>query len=89
MLQIDTDGLDDMDLRILEVIVSNFRGGPVGLKNIAVSVGEEEDAIEDVYEPFLIQKGYLARTTKGRVATPKAWQKLGLSKSVSHPDELF
>jgi Holliday junction DNA helicase RuvB len=89
MLQIDTDGLDDMDLRILEVIVSNFRGGPVGLKNIAVSVGEEEDAIEDVYEPFLIQKGYLARTTKGRVATPKAWEKLGLSKSISGQGELF
>ena len=79
MLQIDNDGLDEMDLRILEVIISNFHGGPVGLKNIAVSVGEEEDSIEDVYEPFLIQKGFLVRTPKGRVATPKAWNKLGLS----------
>lgn len=78
MLQIDNDGLDEMDLRILEVIISNFHGGPVGLKNIAVSVGEEEDSIEDVYEPFLIQKGFLVRTPKGRVATPKAWNKLGL-----------
>ncbi len=79
MLQIDSDGLDEMDIRLLEVIIGNFRGGPVGLKNIAVSVGEEEDSIEEVYEPFLIQKGYLVRTPKGRVATPKAWEKLGLS----------
>ena len=88
MLQIDGDGLDEMDLRILEVIIANFRGGPVGLKNIAVSVGEEEDSIEEVYEPFLIQKGYLVRTPKGRVATPKAWRKLGLDRSV-HEKELF
>ncbi len=88
MLQIDSDGLDDMDLRILEVIIANFRGGPVGLKNIAVSVGEEEDSIEEVYEPFLIQRGYLVRTPKGRVATPKAWQKLGLDRATDS-NELF
>ena len=76
---IDNDGLDEMDVRILETIIANFRGGPVGLKNIAVSVGEEEDSIEEVYEPFLIQRGFLVRTPKGRVATPKAWEKLGLS----------
>ena len=87
MMQIDPDGLDEMDLRILEVIIMNFKGGPVGLKNIAVSVGEEEDSIEDVYEPFLIQKGYLVRTPKGRVATPKAWEKLGISNR--RDDELF
>ena len=79
MLQIDNDGLDEMDVRILETIIANFRSGPVGLKNIAVSVGEEEDSIEEVYEPFLIQRGFLVRTPKGRVATPKAWEKLGLS----------
>lgn len=79
MMQIDPDGLDEMDLRILEVVICNFRGGPVGLKNIAVSVGEEEDSIEEVYEPFLIQRGYIVRTPKGRVATPKAWEKLGLN----------
>ncbi len=91
MLQIDRDGLDEMDLRLLEVIISNFGGGPVGLKNIAVSVGEEEDSIEDVYEPFLIQKGYLVRTPKGRVATPKAWEKLGLRPLRGRDDqpELF
>ena len=87
MLQIDRDGLDEMDLRILEVIIHNFRGGPVGLKNIAVSVGEDEDSLEDVYEPFLIQQGYLTRTSRGRVATPKAWEKLGLDRS--RIDELF
>jgi len=81
MLQIDRDGLDEMDLRILEVIISNFNGGPVGLKNIAVSVGEEEDSIEEVYEPFLIQRGYLTRTSKGRVATPRAWSKLGFKRA--------
>ena len=79
MLQIDNDGLDEMDVRILETIIANFRGGPVGLKNIAVSVGEEEDSIEEVYEPFLIQRGFLVRTPKGRVATPNAGEKLGLS----------
>jgi Holliday junction DNA helicase RuvB len=89
MLQIDSDGLDEMDIRILETIICNFRGGPVGLKNIAVSVGEEEDAIEDVYEPFLIQKGYLTRTPKGRVATPKAWRKLGLDQATGREMELF
>ena len=90
MLQIDRDGLDDMDVRILEVIIANFGGGPVGLKNIAVSVGEEEGSIEDVYEPFLIQKGYLVRTPKGRVATPKAWEKLGLKATTrNHQGELF
>ncbi len=89
LLQIDGDGLDDMDLRILEVIIANFGGGPVGLKNIAVSVGEEEGSIEDVYEPFLIQKGYLVRTPKGRVATPKAWEKLGLKAAAGNQAELF
>ncbi len=89
MLQIDRDGLDDMDLKILEVITVNFGGGPVGLKNIAVSVGEEEGSIEDVYEPFLIQKGYMVRTPKGRVATPKAWAKLGLKNTVGKQGELF
>ncbi|MBE6377683.1 MAG: Holliday junction branch migration DNA helicase RuvB [Lentisphaerae bacterium] len=89
MLQIDRDGLDEMDLRILEVIISNFRGGPVGLKNIAVSTGEDEDSLEDVYEPFLIQHGYLVRTSRGRVATPKAWSKLGLDEVSGRKGELF
>ena len=78
-LWFDPQGLDDGDRKFLRALIELFDGGPVGLKNIAVSVGEEEDSIEDVYEPFLIQKGFLVRTPKGRVATPKAWNKLGLS----------
>jgi len=78
MLDIDNDGLDEMDNRILEVIIANYRGGPVGIKTIAVAVGEEEGTIEEVYEPFLIQNGYLMRTPQGRVATDKAYHKLGL-----------
>ena len=90
MLNIDSDGLDEMDVRILETIIVNFNGGPVGIKNISVSIGEDEDSIADVYEPFLIQKGYLVRTPKGRVATPKAWNKLGIDgKKPSDQEELF
>ncbi len=78
MLKIDPDGLDDIDNRILEAIICNFAGGPVGVKNIAVTVSEDEGTLEEVYEPFLIQKGYLVRTPRGRVATPKAYAKLGV-----------
>ena len=81
MLKIDPDGLDDIDNRILEAIICNFNGGPVGVKNISVTVGEEEGTLEEVYEPFLIQKGYLVRTPRGRVATAKAYDKLGVSGS--------
>lgn len=79
MLNIDSNGLDEMDNRILEAIIVNFNGGPVGLKNIAVSIGEDDGTIEEVYEPFLIQEGYLVRTPRGRLATAKAWEKLGLN----------
>ncbi len=90
LLQIDHDGLDEIDIRILETIVGSFGGGPVGLKNIAVSIGEEEGSIEDVYEPFLIQKGFLVRTPKGRIATPKAWQKVGINpRNPNNQQELF
>ena len=78
LLEIDPDGLDDMDRRILETICVKFSGGPVGLSTIAVSVGEEPDTIEEAYEPFLIMEGYLDRAPKGRIATPLAFKKLGL-----------
>lgn len=78
LLEIDPNGLDEMDRRILEAICVKFGGGPVGLSTIAVSVGEEPDTIEEAYEPFLIMEGYLDRTPKGRVATPLAWERLGL-----------
>ena len=80
LLEIDPQGLDEMDVRILETICVKFGGGPVGLSTIAVSVGEEPDTIEEAYEPFLIMEGYLDRTPKGRVATERAWRKRGLGK---------
>jgi holliday junction DNA helicase RuvB len=76
-LNIDANGLDEMDNRILNTIVTKFSGGPVGLGTIAVSVGEEPGTIEEVYEPFLIQEGYLKRTPRGREATEKAFIHLG------------
>ncbi len=77
MLEIDQDGLDEMDKRLLETIVIKFGGGPVGVNSLAVAVGEEPDTIEEVYEPYLIMEGYLNRTPQGRVATDLAWKKLG------------
>ena len=78
LLEIDPRGLDEMDIRILETLVHKFGGGPVGLNTIAVSVGEEPDTIEEVYEPYLIQEGYLERTPKGRLATAACYARLGL-----------
>ena len=79
LLEIDPNGLDEMDRRILETICVKFGGGPVGLSNIAVSVGEEADTVEEAYEPFLIMEGYLERTPKGRMATRLAYERLGLN----------
>ena len=88
MLDIDAAGLDEMDKRILSTIIEKFGGGPVGLGSLAVSVGEESDTIEEVYEPYLIQEGYLKRTQKGRVATPLAWRTVGLEFPASRQGEL-
>lgn len=79
MLDIDEHGLDEMDKRILETVLHKFSGGPVGINSLAVSVGEEPDTIEEVYEPFLIQEGYLKRTPQGRVATERCYDKFGLT----------
>jgi Holliday junction DNA helicase RuvB len=78
MLEIDKHGLDEMDKRILNTIIHKFGGGPVGLGSLAVSVGEEADTIEEVYEPYLIQEGYMARTQKGRVVTDLCYERIGL-----------
>ena len=78
MLEIDADGLDEMDKRILETIIVKFSGGPVGVNSIAAAVGEEPDTLEEVYEPFLIMEGYLQRTPQGRTATELGYQRLGL-----------
>lgn len=77
-LEVDQDGLDEMDNRILLTIVEKFKGGPVGLSTIATAVGEEAETIEEVYEPFLIQEGFLKRTARGREATEKAYRHLNL-----------
>jgi len=78
MLEIDQNGLDEMDKRILEAVIVKFGGGPVGVNSLAVAVGEEPDTIEEVYEPYLIMEGYLNRTAQGRVATELSFKKLGL-----------
>jgi Holliday junction DNA helicase RuvB len=78
MLEIDANGLDEMDKRILEAIIVKFGGGPVGVNSLAVAVGEEADTLEEVYEPYLIMEGYLNRTPQGRVATDASYKKLGL-----------
>ncbi|HAI83592.1 MAG TPA: Holliday junction branch migration DNA helicase RuvB [Chitinophagaceae bacterium] len=76
-LNVDEHGLDEMDNRILAAIIEKFKGGPVGLTTIATAVGEEPGTLEEVYEPFLIQEGFLQRTPRGREATPKAYEHLG------------
>lgn len=76
-LNVDESGLDDMDNKILSTLIDKFKGGPVGISNIATSVGEEAGTIEEVYEPFLIQEGYIIRTPRGREATEKAYKHLG------------
>jgi holliday junction DNA helicase RuvB len=77
-LDVDQNGLDEMDNRILKTIINKFKGGPVGLSTIATACGEEAETIEEVYEPFLIQEGYLKRTARGREATEKAFRHLGI-----------
>lgn len=88
-LNVDQHGLDEMDNRILSTIIEKFKGGPVGLTTIATAVGEDPGTIEEVYEPFLIQEGYLMRTPRGREATDLAFTHLGKSRYVSAQGELF
>jgi Holliday junction DNA helicase RuvB len=89
MLEIDENGLDEMDKRILEAIIVKFGGGPVGVNSLAVAVGEEPDTIEEVYEPYLIMEGYLNRTPQGRIATELSYKKLGLKATSSGQPKLF
>jgi Holliday junction DNA helicase RuvB len=88
-LNVDEHGLDEMDNRILSAIIEKFKGGPVGLTTIATAVGEESGTIEEVYEPFLIQEGFLQRTPRGREATEKAYTHLGLKPFVGKHPNLF
>lgn len=85
-LDVDEEGLDDMDTRILLTLIDNFDGGPTGLKNLSVSVGEESGTIEEVYEPYLIQEGFMERTPQGRVALPRAYEHFDRSTPSSEQD---
>jgi len=85
--EVDHVGLDKMDLAILDTLVHKFSGRPVGLNTLAAAVGEEPDTLEDVYEPFLLQLGFLARTPKGRQATPRGYEHLGVSVPSSAPGQ--
>jgi Holliday junction DNA helicase RuvB len=88
MRDIDRDGLDEMDKRLLEALVQKFDGGPVGISSLAVAVGEDDGTLEDVHEPYLIMQGYVKRTPQGRVATPRAYEKLGLT-GIKRTGDLF
>ncbi|SMO46452.1 Holliday junction branch migration DNA helicase RuvB [Fodinibius sediminis] len=83
-LDVDQNGFDEMDIRILTAIIENYEGGPVGLGTLGVAVGEDKGTIEEVYEPYLIKEGFLQRTPKGRIATRKAFQYLGTAPPTDH-----
>jgi len=89
MLDVDPQGFDVMDRKLLEAIVHRFDGGPVGLDNVAAAIGEEPGTIEDVIEPYLIQQGYLQRTPRGRIATVAAYRHLGLAPPARNGTDLF
>lgn len=88
MIEIDSDGLDEMDKRLLESMIYKFNGGPVGLNSLAVAIGEDASTLEDVHEPFLIMQGFFKRTPRGRVAMPAAYTKIG-ADIPKRADDLF
>ncbi len=85
-LEVDREGFDALDRRLLAVIIKHFDGGPVGVDSLAAAIGEERGTIEDVIEPYLIQQGFLKRTPRGRMATARAWQHVGMTPPASGPD---
>jgi holliday junction DNA helicase RuvB len=89
LLEVDHAGLDRLDRDILRTICEKFEGGPVGLSTLAVAVAEEADTIEDVYEPYLLQQGFLKRTPRGRVATAAAFEHVGVERPAQHAASLF
>ena len=89
LLDVDEFGLDDMDTRLLRTIIEKFDGGPVGVSTLAAAIGEDADTIEEVYEPFLVQNGFLQRTSRGRVASPAAYRHLGFTPPVRPQADLF
>ena len=88
-LKIDKKGLDEMDNKIIDAIVNKFNGGPVGIKTIATACGEEANTIEEVYQPFLVQEGYIKRTQKGRVATERSYNHLGINPKGGFQNSIF
>ena len=88
-LKIDKKGLDEMDNKIIDAIINKFNGGPVGIKTIATACGEEANTIEEVYEPFLVQEGYIKRTQKGRVATERSYNHLGINPKGGFQNSIF
>ncbi len=88
-LEVDSGGLDEMDRRLLHVLIDHYDGGPVGVETIAAALAEPRDTIEDVYEPYLLQQGFLGRTPRGRVATRKAYEHLGMEMGTSTQQKLF
>jgi len=89
LLEVDEFGFDDLDRKILSTLIEHYDGGPAGIKALAVAVGEDTGTIEDLYEPFLIQEGFLQRTPRGRVATRRAYQHLGLRQPPGTTGTLF
>ncbi len=89
MLDVDASGLDVMDRKLLATVLEKFAGGPVGVDNLAAAIGEERDTIEDVLEPFLIQQGFLQRTSRGRIATALAYRHFGLASPAADATDLF
>ena len=92
LLKVDSSGFDSMDRRLLMALIDKFAGGPVGIDSLSAAVGEERDTLEDVYEPYLIQQGFIMRTPRGRIATDRAYQHFGLkseSKGAPGSDDLF
>ena len=85
MLEVDRLGLDKMDTMLLLAMIDKFAGGPVGVETLAAAIGEEKDTIEDVYEPFLIQAGFIQRTPRGRVATVLAYEHFGRNRARRSP----
>jgi Holliday junction DNA helicase RuvB len=89
LMSVDELGLDDIDRRVLHSIIDKFGGGPVGLETIAAAINEESDTIMDVYEPYLLQLGFLERTPRGRVATSRAYEHLGYADNQKEQPRLF
>ncbi len=89
-MEVDRHGLDEVDRKMLTTIIEKFNGGPVGVGTISAAINEEKEAIEEIYEPYLIQIGFLNRTPRGRVVTPAAYQHLGLNcESIDQQKDLF